>query len=189
MSYLVFDVETTGLPKSMKISYKKFKKWPHIVQFSWIIVDKKYNKVEKSFIIKPDNYTIPQESIDIHKITNEIANSSGVDIKQVIRTFITDCKTVNKLVAHNAEFDTCVILAACCRYKIPIDTIVSVRKVCTMKGTTKLCKLKGKYGTYKWPKLEELYKFLFGTFPNVTLHNALEDARITQLCYERLTRK
>ena len=95
MSYIVFDVETTGLPKR-NVHYTEFNKWPHIVQFAWVIVDKKYNKTERSFIIKPDNYTIPQESTAIHRITNEIAHSSGIDIKQVLKTFISDCKTTNK---------------------------------------------------------------------------------------------
>ena len=189
MSYIVFDVETTGLPKNNNISPKQYKKWPYIVQFSWIYVDSKYNKEEKSFIIKPNNYVIPQESINIHRITNKLANSSGIDIKEVIHYFITDCKKTNMLVAHNAQFDVYVILAACYRNNIPTAFIRNKRIICTMKCTTNICKIKGRYGKYKYPRLEELYTFLFGKVPNVKLHNALEDARITQICYEKLTRK
>ena len=54
--YIVFDVETTGLPKDYKASPKLFELWPHIVQFSWIVVNK--NTIERSYIIKPDNYII-----------------------------------------------------------------------------------------------------------------------------------
>ena len=188
MSYIVFDVETTGLPKSNNISPKEYKKWPYIVQFSWVYVDSKYNKEEKSFIIKPDNYIIPQESINIHRITNEIANSSGIDIKKALHYFITDCKKTNRLIAHNARFDVSVILSSCYRNNISTHFIKKKRIVCTMRCTTKICKIKGRYGSYKYPKLEELYIFLFGGKPNVKLHDALEDARITQLCYEKLTK-
>lgn len=39
MIILVFDTETTGLPKTKIISYDTLKLWPYIVQFSYIIFD------------------------------------------------------------------------------------------------------------------------------------------------------
>ena len=39
MRVLVFDTETTGLPKSKIINPDTLNLWPHIVQFSYIIYD------------------------------------------------------------------------------------------------------------------------------------------------------
>ena len=186
LKYIVFDVETTGLPKNYNASPKLFNLWPHIVQFSWIICEE--DKIEeKTFIIKPNNYVIPDESIKIHNITNEEATKNGYSLKNVIQSFIKDCDKVNYLVAHNASFDINVILAAC--YKTKSNTIFLKNKkiICTMKTTTDLCKLPGKYG-YKYPKLEELFMYLFKNKPTTTLHNSLEDSKVTLKCYKELLR-
>ena len=159
--YIVFDVETTGLPKNFKISPSEYNVWPHIVQFSWLVVDEKKNiNKEKNFIIKPNNYIIPIESIKIHGISNEKALNEGFSIEDILDEFETDCENVDYLVAHNGRFDKNVILASYYRYNKNIDSIKNKKILCTMKSTTNLCKLQGKYG-YKYPKLEELiYIFL-----------------------------
>ena len=179
--YIVFDIETTGLPKKYNVSPKFYKLFPHIVQFSWII-----NGIEKSYIIKPDGYIIPEDSIKIHKITNEEA-INGTPIEEVLDVFREDCDKVDYLVSHNASFDTSVIDAMCYRKNIPL--LFTKNVYCTMKSTVDLCKLENKntkYKNYKYPKLEELYEFLFEKKINVVLHNSLEDARITLLCYNEL---
>ena len=44
------------------------------------------------------------------------------------------------------------------------------------------------YGGYKWPKLEELYRKLFGyTFDGA--HDALADVEATRKCYFELKKK
>lgn len=61
------------------------------------------------------------------------------------------------------------------------------RQICTMNESTDLCKIPGPYG-YKWPKLEELHKHLFGkTFDNA--HDALADVRATARCLFELRRR
>ena len=45
MRIIIFDTETTGLPKSKFISPDTLNKWPHIVQFSYIIYDTDLNDI------------------------------------------------------------------------------------------------------------------------------------------------
>ena len=45
MRVLVFDTETTGLPKSKFISPDTLNLWPHIVQFSFVIYDTEENDI------------------------------------------------------------------------------------------------------------------------------------------------
>ena len=80
---LVFDVETTGLPKKYKPSIDELDMWPHIVQISWIVysTDKMDLLSLEDHIIKlPNNMTIPEESTKIHGISNEMMESKGEDL-------------------------------------------------------------------------------------------------------------
>ena len=93
MKVIVVDVETTGLPKNKKASIMDDNNWPSIVQISWITMDT--DSINDSiikiydYIIKlPEGKTIPQDSIEIHGITNERMRQEGVPIKDVLIEFM-----------------------------------------------------------------------------------------------------
>ena len=48
MRYIVFDTETTGLPKNKKAPVEQFELWPQIVQFSWLIFDDAKQTIPKN---------------------------------------------------------------------------------------------------------------------------------------------
>jgi DNA polymerase III epsilon subunit-like protein len=51
-----------------------------------------------------------------------------------------------------------------------------------MKATTSICKLPGKYGDYKWPKLQESHLHFFGKeFEGA--HDAMADVRACAAVY------
>ena len=53
-----------------------------------------------------------------------------------------------------------------------------------MKSTTNLCNIQGKYGP-KWPKLEELYNYLFNkNFQGA--HRAINDVKACAECFIQL---
>ena len=45
MLALIFDVETTGLPKKRKADIFEFSNWPDIVQISWLIFNVTNGKI------------------------------------------------------------------------------------------------------------------------------------------------
>lgn len=207
MYVLVFDTETTGLPRSRLLNPMVFHLWPHIVQFSYIIYDTETNNVMKirDFIIRmPKGVIIPDDSIQIHGITNEISKSSGVDICLAFEDFFEDIKRVDQVVGHNIVFDLNMLKIELLRiidrqsstkeeedkklfYKNILYEITYVTNFrCTMQETTEYCNLltKGKKGdTYKkFPTLLELYKKLYNATP-VNLHNSLNDVLITLVCF------
>jgi len=97
MRVLIFDTETTGLPKSRSINPDSLHLWPHIVQFSYIIYDVTDNDIcviEDNIIRVADDVEISQESAAIHGITNEISKSGGVDLNQVLSGFFGALKNV-----------------------------------------------------------------------------------------------
>lgn len=180
MKVLIFDTETTGLPKTHEPAINARDNWPHIVSISWVILDTATNKIlsKKSFVVKPDKWIIPEDSIKIHKITNEDAKEYGVPLSTAIDAFFQeDCHTI---VAHNANFDYNVLMNAI-KWDLGIDPIVVEKTVlCTMKLSKGLCKLPFENGRgYKSPKLSELYEFVFHRKPITTnLHDSLYDAVI-----------
>ena len=211
MKIIIFDTETTGLPKSRQSLVTDTKEWPHIVQFSYIIYDMTINKLEKveDFIIKlAAEIDIPEDSCKIHGITKEISNERGVSIKEVIDKFMSDLSDCNLLIAHNLEFDMNMIIVELIRMnKIArlteddesmelnnsnYEKITKIEKYCTMKETEKRCNIKaisktGKEYT-KYPTLGELHYYLFRSYPK-NLHNSLNDILICLRCYYKLIAK
>lgn len=191
---IVFDTETTGLPKTRQ----KPNKWntylyPHIVQFSWFVFDINLKKVIKTadHIIKlPEDMEVPIESSNVHGITTEIMLKKGVDIVNVLREFTKDLLDSHYIVAHNINFDKNIVSVEYMRNDL-IDWIARHRKkeFCTLANSIELCQIyktnnqNEKY--LKWPKLMETHEKLFKTVPN-NLHNSLIDIYVCFRCFYKL---
>jgi len=176
MKILVFDTETTGLPKDMSLpAIQSPDNWPHLVSISWAVLDSDTNSVMKThcYIVKPSKWTIPEESSRIHGITQDKALEFGIPLRDVIEAF--NGEQCDAIVAHNLKFDMNVVLNAIIwDLGIPFRGFAK-RKFCTMEIGTAMCKLSGRYG-YKYPKLKELYENVLGHPPKTEqLHNALFD--------------
>jgi len=197
MKVLVFDTETTGLPKKsgMAPQLEEESYYPHIVQLSYIVYDGITNTIDKIYdqiITIPDNIVISEESIKLHGITREIMNEKGVSIKRALESFIGDFYKADTIVGHNVSFDKMMIHVEMLRNGFPnVDAFTSTNKFyCTMKTTVELCAIKTNYRnsvkTYnKFPKLIELYTHLFSKTPT-KLHNSLNDVVLCLQCYCKL---
>ena len=90
MRVLVFDTETTGLPKSKIINPDTLNLWPYIVQFSYVIYDTVLNDIVEtsdSIVKLEDGITIPEDSTKIHGITDEISKKNGIEIDLILEDF------------------------------------------------------------------------------------------------------
>ena len=180
MKVLLFDTETTGLPKTKASAKEGPNNWPHIVSISWAILDADTNVVEKtrSYIIKPNKWTIPESSTRIHGITTEHASEHGWPLKEVMDEFRDEPCDV--MIAHNMSFDYNVIMNAILwDLRETREHPCRVRH-CTMQLSRNLCKLPSEYSNgYKNPKLSELYRFVLKEDPTATsLHNSDYDTEI-----------
>lgn len=184
--YLFFDTETTGLPKNWKAPVSDLNNWPRLVQLAYLYFDNDGNKIsEGDFIVKPEGFTIPIDSSNIHGISTERALLEGKPILSVMQHFNSLIEQASYLVAHNMSFDEKIIGAEFLRNGMP-NSINSKPKICTMEKTTNLCAIEGPFG-YKWPKLSELHYKLFGTnFEEA--HNASVDISATARCFWELKR-
>ena len=86
--YLVFDTETTGLPKNWRAPISDTENWPRCVQLAWQVHDDMGKLVEsKSYIVKPDDYDIPFESEKIHGISTLLAEKEGIELNVILNEF------------------------------------------------------------------------------------------------------
>jgi DNA polymerase III epsilon subunit-like protein len=123
MKILVFDTETTGLPKTKELSYDTLNKWPYIVQFSYLIYNTDKHQLVKvrDHIMKlPENVQIPFESTQIHGITNEMSKKEGIIFETIVEEVYTDFTTADLIVAHNLSFDLNLLQAEIMRHNVKI---------------------------------------------------------------------
>ena len=191
MNYLFIDVETTGLPKNKKLSYKEKDNWPRVVQISFQMCDEEGVFVEEPItaVIKPENYIISEEVSKIHGISHAFAVAEGQDIKSVLDLLEQYIDKADMLIAHNMEFDYNTI-ASEFYHLDKREPMLNKPKFCTMsnRNVMNFCKLPGKFRDYKYPKLKELYNILFSEeFSNQ--HNALYDTRATIKCFFELKKR
>lgn len=196
MKVLVFDTETTGLPErthdGKSPSIYKTTMWPHIIQLSYILYDTEKHKmlVNHDHIIKlPTHVQITEKSEQMHGISMEISQRQGVHIKEALELFHICMMSADMIIAHNISFDRQMILVECIRNRRagPFKFKNAEQFYCTMKNTVELCKIQTvskKTGEtyYKYPRLSELHKHLFGVIPQNT-HNSLVDILICLRCF------
>jgi len=182
--YLFFDTETTGLPKNYKAPATDINNWPRMVQLAWHVYNENGNMIDSvDYIIKPEGYMIPKEVSKIHGISTERAIAEGHELQMVLEKFNEQIEKAQFLVAHNISFDEKIVGAEFVRKQIN-SQMLSKKRICTMNSSVDYCKLPGPYG-YKWPKLSELHKKLFGEY-FADAHNAAEDIKATARCFWRL---
>ena len=184
---LFFDTETTGLPKDYNAPSSNTFNWPRLVQLSWILTDEERHRIRKrNLIVKPDGFVIPVDSTLIHGITTERANEEGIPLADAIEQFKADLEMATFIVGHNVNFDKKVVGAEMIRLGMA-DEMESKKSYCTMLSSINYCKILGKDG-YKYPKLQELYRKLFGKeFEDA--HDALCDTEATEKCFWELKKQ
>lgn len=186
--YIFFDTETSGLPINYTAKITDVENWPRLVQLGWILYSEDQQKLnEQEFIVFPDGFTISEEVSLVHGITQERAIAEGWPLQTVIACFLEDLIKADTVVCHNFSYDASVMGAELVRAKNDTDVLTKKSQICTMKLSTEFCKIPGKNGHYKWPRLEELYKKLFSE-PVPQAHTALADAQSTARCYFELKR-
>ncbi len=187
--YLIFDTETTGLPKNWRAPISDIDNWPRCIQIAWQVHDEMGVLLEsKSYIVKPKDFDIPYESEKIHGISTELAYEEGVDLEEVLTEFNNSVSKSKFIIGHNVNFDINVI--GCEFYRNNITSNIELTDVldtCT-ELTAELCKLPGgRGGKFKLPTLTELHEFLFqSSFKEA--HNATADVEATARCFLELIR-
>lgn len=188
--YLIFDTETTGLPKNFRAPVSDTDNWPRCIQIAWQLHDEDGKLIEhQDYIIKPEGFNIPFDAEKIHGISTELAQKEGLPLAEVVERFIAALGKAKFVVGQNIEFDLNVMGSEFYRMGIedPFQRL-SVLDTCT-EITAQLCQIPGgRGGRFKLPTLTELHEFLFdATFAEA--HNATADVEATTRCFLELVRR
>lgn len=187
--YLIFDTETTGLPKSWNAPITDTDNWPRCIQIAWQLHDEMGNLLENhDFLIKPDGFNIPFDAERIHGISTELAQEQGISLQEALTLFNEALQKTTFIVGQNVGFD--INIMGCEFHRLNVAnklTSLPLLDTCTEK-TASLCQLPGgRYGKFKLPTLTELHKHLFGVdFEEA--HNATADVEATTRCFLELIR-
>ncbi|SEE14700.1 DNA polymerase III, alpha subunit [Tenacibaculum sp. MAR_2010_89] len=187
--YLIFDTETTGLPKSWNAPITDTDNWPRCIQIAWQLHDEMGNLIEHNdFLIKPDGFNIPYDAERIHGISTDLAIEQGISLDEGLQLFNEALGKTKFVVGQNVGFD--VNIMGCEFHRLGVEnnlTKLPVLDTCT-EHTATLCQIPGgRGGKFKLPTLTELHKHLFGSGFGEA-HNATADVEATTRCFLELIR-
>ncbi len=187
--YLIFDTETTGLPKSWNAPITDTDNWPRCIQIAWQLHDALGNVIEHNdFLIQPDGFNIPYDAERIHGISTDLAEEQGIQLKDGLALFNEALGKATFIVGQNVGFD--INIMGCEFHRLGVEnnlTKLPLLDTCTEK-TALMCQIPGgRGGKFKLPTLTELHNHLFGTGFGEA-HNATADVEATTRCFLELIR-
>ena len=187
--YLIFDTETTGLPKRWNAPITDTDNWPRCIQIAWQLHDGMGNCIEsQDYLVQPEGFNIPYDAEKIHGISTELAQEQGIPLAEVLEKFNEALGKTKFVVGQNVKFDLNIMGAEFVRGAVenPLQEL-PLLDTCT-EHTASLCQLPGgRYGKFKLPTLTELHEFLFNQ-PFADAHNATADVEATTRCFLELIR-
>ncbi len=188
--FIIFDTETTGLPKRYDAPLSDSDNWPRCIQLAWQLHDAMGNLLENGdYLVQPKGFNIPYDSEKIHGISTDLAMENGRPLEEVVNHFLEAVAKAKFLVGQNVDFDLNIMGAEF--YRLGVENPfpnMPVLDTCS-ETTAQLCQLPGgRGGKFKLPTLTELHQFLFDQ-PFAEAHNATADVEATARCFFELVRR
>lgn len=189
---VIFDIESTGLPKRFDAPVTDVDNWPRILQLSYEVCWSNGETIKKkTCLIKPDGWEVPsadyfiRKGVEPHLAPNmakfwtdngfmqEQNIAEGEPIEQVLVEMLQSMNSADVLISHNLAFDKPVLACEMYRYGVSPGKVRKshpyglkpaghLRDYCTKVNSTDVCCIPGMYGKHKWPSLKEAYKHLTG---------------------------
>ncbi|MGS2725401.1 DNA polymerase III subunit alpha [Psychroserpens sp. BH13MA-6] len=187
--YLIFDTETTGLPKRWDAPITDVDNWPRCIQIAWQLHDAMGNCIDhQDYLVQPEGFNIPYDAEKIHGISTELALEQGIPLIEVLEKFNSALSKTKFVVGQNLGFDLNIMGAEFVREDMANNLQeLPVLDTCT-EHTAELCQLPGgRGGKFKLPTLTELHQHLFDQ-PFAEAHNATADVEATTRCFLELIR-
>lgn len=166
---IIFDLETNGIKDCSVLSISAIKLEVDIANLSV----REIGKFDRYYYRNPGE-KINFGAIRVNGLTDENISILRKD-RNYSKYFEEDydfedfCDGVKHFVAHNISFDSQFL------------NIPYMRKFCTMNENVENLKIEGKYGKYKWPKLNETAKYYGIEVDELSTHRSDYD---TYLCKE-----
>lgn len=185
MKIFVFDTETTWFidKKNPNLDAQ-----PYIVQFAgilWELSNGEFKEIKRiNQMIKP-KISIPYAASQVHHIY-DIDVKNAPPIEEYISEFVKIINESDAIIGHNIEYDEEMIKLELKRLGREFE-YQPKQILCTMKQTVNFCALLGNWERFKYPKLWELYKKLFGEY-FIGAHDAIVDVEATLKAFLELNK-
>lgn len=186
--YLVLDTETFAPVDDDQISSDRPVPYSPVVALSWQLLTSGGQCLEEvSYTLRREGMMIP-EAIAIHGITNE-ALAQGIEPSEAYRHLLARAEQAQCLVAHHLDFHLGAIL-----YDLPVNEVnplLRLQPYCTMRAGTALGFKRSAKGQVLYPRLDELFGYLYFARPHLSLSyssKTLRDVRLVSACLRSLLR-
>ena len=192
MYNLFLDLETNGLPEFPSFGkfydYKDLNRYNNsrILSICIYLIDENEKVIDKMYhILKANDFEVKNEQI--HGITQQLVLKEGVEWITLIDRIESLFKKSKLLIGHNIDFDRYVLSSELYRkgYKSLAELIFNQPTFCTMKNGKSVTKINNGFADYKYPKLSELYTYLFKEQIQGA-HNAEYDVINCAKCYYKM---
>lgn len=195
---LLYDTETNGLPQWNLPSEDPSQ--PHVTQLAAELCDERSGNTIATMdvLIKPDNWTIPDDLAELTGITTERALAEGIPLADALQQFTGMWRRAAMRVGHNESFDARMLRIEYFRV-LPIDdpfhdewkggaafcTQGKSTKILNLPPTAKMLAAGRKHA--KSPNLGEAYQHFTGRQLEGA-HNAAVDLAATKAVYYGIKR-
>ena len=188
--YLIFDTETTGLPKRWDAPLTDSDNWPRCIQIAWQLHDDMGRVIEhQDYLVCPEGFNIPYDAEQVHGISTDLATQQGIGLREMLEKFNLALAKSKFVVGQNVGFDINIMGAEF--HRVGMENKLQelpVLDTCTEVTASLCCIPGGRGGKFKLPTLTELHEFLFEE-PFAEAHNATADVEATTRCFLELIRK
>jgi DNA polymerase-3 subunit epsilon len=165
---LVFDTETTGFVEPTLPPGHPSQ--PKLVQLGCVLMTDEFREVAAvDLTVRPDGYTIPDRSSQVHGITTSIAHETGIPLANVLGVFAQLRANAVECVAFNTKFDRLVMEAAFARHGRQPTVGWPDKLRCCMEEATPIMALPptarmkaAGFDKFKPPSLAEAYRHFCG---------------------------
>lgn len=172
-NYLIVDTETTGFPRKGELVQDG---QARICQIAMLLCNSTGKcMAEHVSLVRPDGWTIGDSAYETHGIDGQICEQYGLRARGVMSFFKRLYDIADVIVCHNSKFDRQMIEIEAAYNGIELE---EREWYCTMLNSVDACRLPGKFGKFKWPKLGEALSIVCNKeMASGAAHDAMVDAK------------
>ena len=160
-----------------------------IILLSWQVLDATGACLSEETHLIRRSASITEEATALHGITTELMESEGEELRPVLERLLQAVSEAKVLVAHNVRFHRTLVLSELEAVGLPTASLEVLPTLCTMERGRVLGFKRRASGEAAYPKLSELFGYLYLHQPAVHVcfrHKGLRDVRLCAACLRQL---
>ena len=160
-----------------------------IILLSWQVLDATGACLSEETHLIRRSASITEEATALHGITTELMESEGEELRPVLERLLQAVSEAKVLVAHNVRFHRTLVLSELEAVGLPTASLEVLPTLCTMERGRVLGFKRRASGEAAYPKLSELFGYLYLHQPAVHVRfrqKGLRDVRLCAACLRQL---